>query len=110
MTRSLTDLGQQLLDAAKRAGADACDAMAVDGISHSIEVRAGKLEQAERSEGVDIGLRVFVGARQACVSASDTSPDTIPATRSTWCRSTHCKGGGSNGFRCARMRRRDPYV
>ena len=77
MTRSLTDLGQQLLDAAKRAGADGCDAMAVDGISHSIEVRAGKLEQAERSEGVDIGLRVFVGARQACVSASDTSPDTI---------------------------------
>lgn len=77
MTRSLTDLGQQLLDAAKRAGADAYDAMAVDGISHSIEVRAGKLEQAERSEGVDIGLRVFVGARQACVSASDTSPDTI---------------------------------
>jgi len=77
MKRSLTDLGQQLLDAAKRAGADGCDAMAVDGISHSIEVRARKLEQAERSEGVDIGLRVFVGARQACVSASDTSTDTI---------------------------------
>ena len=77
MTRSLTDLSQQLLEAAKRAGADACDAMAVDGISHSIEVRARKLEQAERSEGVDIGLRVFVGARQACVSASDTSSDAI---------------------------------
>ncbi len=63
MTRSLTDLSQQLLEAAKRAGADACDAMAVDGISHSIEVRASKLEQAERSEGVDICLRVFVCVR-----------------------------------------------
>ena len=46
MKRSLVDLGQQLLDAAKRAGADACDAMVVDGVSHSIEVRGGQLEQA----------------------------------------------------------------
>ena len=43
MKRSLVDLGQQLLDAAKRAGADACDAMAVDWVSHSIEVRGGQL-------------------------------------------------------------------
>jgi PmbA protein len=77
MSRSLNDLGQELLDAAKQVGADAADAMAINSISHSIEVRVGKLEQAERSEGVDIGLRVFVGAGQACVSASDTSADTI---------------------------------
>ena len=37
MTQSLDDLGQQLLDAAKSAGASAADALAVDGISHSIE-------------------------------------------------------------------------
>ena len=77
MKRSLVDLGQQLLDAAKRAGADACDAMAVDGVSHSIEVRGGQLEQAERAEGIDIGLRVMLGARQACVSASDISAEAI---------------------------------
>lgn len=66
-----------LLAAARKAGADAADAMAVDGTSVSIDVLNGKLEHAERSEGVDIGLRVMIGQRQACVSASDTSAATI---------------------------------
>ena len=77
MTQSLADLTQAMLDAAKRAGADRADAIAVDGTSVSIDVRGGALEQAERSEGVDIGLRVLVGQRQACVSSSDTKPDTL---------------------------------
>ena len=77
MTRSLDALTAQILDAAKAAGADAADAIAVDGTSVSINVRAGALEQAERSEGVDIGLRVLVGQKQACVSASDTNPATL---------------------------------
>mgnify|MGYP001792325802 FL=1 len=77
MTQSLSDLSDQILRAAKRAGADAADAIAVDGTSLSITVREGALEQAERSEGIDIGLRVFVGQRQACVSSSDTKPDTL---------------------------------
>ena len=77
MTQSLSDLTAQILDAARKAGADAADAIAVDGTSQSITVRAGALEQAERSEGVDIGLRVFVGQRQACVSSSDTKADTL---------------------------------
>jgi len=77
MTQSLSDLSDQILAAAKRAGADSADAIAVDGTSLSITVREGALEQAERSEGIDIGLRVFVGQRQACVSSSDTKPDTL---------------------------------
>lgn len=77
MTQSLSDLSDQILQAAKRAGADAADAIAVDGTSISITVREGALEQAERSEGIDIGLRVFVGNRQACVSSSDTKPETL---------------------------------
>jgi len=77
MTQSLSDLSDQILLAAKRAGADAADAIAVDGTSLSITVREGALEQAERSEGIDIGLRVFVGQRQACVSSSDTKPHTL---------------------------------
>ncbi len=77
MTQSPEQLCQALLDAAKQAGADGGDAMAAEGNSLSIEVRDGKLEQAERSEGVDIGLRVFVGKRQAQVSSSDTSLSTI---------------------------------
>lgn len=77
MTQPLSDLTQQLLDAARSAGADAADAIAVDGTSVSIAVRGGALEQADRSEGVDVGLRVLVGQRQACVSSSDTKPETI---------------------------------
>ncbi|MCR8724939.1 TldD/PmbA family protein [Frigidibacter sp. ROC022] len=73
----LPDLTQALLDAARKAGAESADALAVDGLSLSVDVRQGKLEQAERSEGTEIGLRVLIGQRQACVSASDTRPETI---------------------------------
>ncbi len=74
---ALSDLTDALLSAARNAGADAADAIAVDGTSISIDVRQGRLEQAERSEGIDIGLRVFIGQQQACVSSSDVKPDTI---------------------------------
>jgi PmbA protein len=79
MTASLSDLTSALLDAARRAGAETADALAVSGTAVSIEIRKQALEQAERAEGVDIGLRVLVGGRQACVSASDTSAATIAA-------------------------------
>lgn len=78
-TRPLEDLTQAMLDAARRAGADAADALAVQGSSTSIDIRAGRLETAERAEGTDLGLRVLVGRRQACVSVSDTSDATIAA-------------------------------
>ncbi|NSX53789.1 TldD/PmbA family protein [Parasulfitobacter algicola] len=73
----LSALTQALITAAQKAGADTADAIAIDGTSISIDVRAGKIEQAERSEGTDIGLRVLVGQRQACVSASDTRQETL---------------------------------
>ncbi|MDH5529897.1 MAG: TldD/PmbA family protein [Paracoccaceae bacterium] len=77
MSDRLETLTAVLLSAAQKAGADAADALAVDGRSVSVDVRAGKLEQAERSEGIEIGLRVLIGQRQACVSASDISDRTI---------------------------------
>jgi PmbA protein len=79
MTPSLSDLAHALLDAARKAGAESADALAVSGTALSIEIRKGALEQAERSEGMDIGLRVLMGRRQACVSASDTSAATLQA-------------------------------
>ncbi|MGR3465881.1 TldD/PmbA family protein [Limimaricola sp.] len=77
MTASLADLTDRMLAAARRAGAEAADAVAVDGTALSIDVREGRLEQAERSEGVDIGLRVLIGRRQAVVSSSDARDATI---------------------------------
>ncbi|NEY90159.1 TldD/PmbA family protein [Tabrizicola oligotrophica] len=79
MPEMLQRLTQALLDAARKAGAESADAMALDGSATSIDIRGGALEQAERSEAVEIGLRVLIAGRQACVSASDTSLATIAA-------------------------------
>lgn len=73
----LEALTQALLTAAARAGADQADAVALDASAVSVDVRAGALEHAERADGVEIGLRVLVGGRQASVSASDHSARTI---------------------------------
>src|SRR5213083_2438113 len=68
------DLLQDLVARAKKAGADAADAIVVEGISLSHARRLGKTEKLERSEGRDLGLRILVGTRQAMVSTSDRSP------------------------------------
>lgn len=60
----------RLVEAAKKAGADACDAVAITGVSLSVDVREGKVEETERAEGDDVTLRVFVGKRTASVSAN----------------------------------------
>ncbi|WP_299082040.1 TldD/PmbA family protein [uncultured Ruegeria sp.] len=77
MTRTPEEISRQLLDAARTAGAEAADAIVIDGSSVSVEVRGGALEHAERSEGTDLGLRVFLGKRQAIVSSSDKRPETL---------------------------------
>lgn len=61
-----------LLDVAKSQGATSSDAVIVSSSSTSVSIRGGELEDLERSENSDVGLRVFVGARQAIVSSSDT--------------------------------------
>ncbi|TIX52288.1 MAG: TldD/PmbA family protein, partial [Mesorhizobium sp.] len=62
-----------LVEAAKRAGADAADAVAVRGRSTGVSVRLGKVEGTEASESEDVSLRVFVGKRVASVSATAAS-------------------------------------
>jgi PmbA protein len=72
---ALTELAERLVGAAHRAGADAADALAVRAVSLGVEVREGAVEESERSEGDDLGLRVFVGRRQAAVSTNDIKID-----------------------------------
>jgi PmbA protein len=72
---ALTDRAERLVKAALGSGADAADAVAVRGMSLSIEVRDGAVEESERAEGDDLGLRVLVGKRQAVVSTNDTASD-----------------------------------
>ncbi len=68
-----------LLDAAKRCGADAADALFVEGVSSSVSYRLGKLEDVERAENYDIGLRVFLGQQVAFISSTDHSADALAA-------------------------------
>jgi PmbA protein len=74
---ALSTLAERLVEAAIRAGADAADAVAVRGVSQGVEVRDGRVEESERSEGDDVGLRVLVGQRQAVVSTNDVSGDGV---------------------------------
>ncbi len=72
-----TSLLATLLDKAKKAGADAADALFVNGISLSTSYRLGKPEDLERSEGHDLGLRVLLGRQQAMVSTTDFAEDAL---------------------------------
>ncbi|MCE1234866.1 MAG: TldD/PmbA family protein [Hyphomicrobiales bacterium] len=67
---ALEAAARRLVEAARRAGADQADAVAVRGVSLSVGVRLGAVEDSERSEGDDFGLRVFVGRRHATVTAN----------------------------------------
>ena len=80
-SRSLGDLVAKLVEAGRRAGADACDAVAVRSRSTSVSVRLGKVEGTEASESDDVSLRVFVGRRVASVSANATSDPATLAER-----------------------------
>lgn len=69
----LIDRVAALVEAARRAGADAADAVAVRGRSTGVSVRLGKVENTSASESDDVALRVFVGRRVASISATPAS-------------------------------------
>ncbi|HEX7969290.1 MAG TPA: metallopeptidase TldD-related protein [Stellaceae bacterium] len=70
--RALLD---DLVARARRAGADAADAVLFEGVSLSHAQRLGRTEKLERSESYDLGLRVIIGKRQAIVSSNDRGAD-----------------------------------
>lgn len=67
---TLLSRATQLIDLARKAGADAADAVVVRSRSQSVSVRLGKVEGTESSESDDFSLRVFIGKRVASVSAN----------------------------------------
>jgi len=77
MTNDLLTLLDDCISRARKAGADAADALAFDSQSLSIARRLDKPERLERSESRDLGLRVFVGQRQAMVSTSERTPEAL---------------------------------
>jgi PmbA protein len=69
------DRAASLVELARRKGADAADAVYVGERSQGVSVRLGELEDVHRSEGEEIGLRVFVGKRNATAASSDLSKE-----------------------------------
>ena len=69
-----SQLLHDVVGAALKAGADAAEAVGAERRALSVTVRMGELEEVEREESRDLGLRVFIGRRQAVVSGSDLSP------------------------------------
>ncbi len=84
MTSQQTDgrkeqITQDLVQSALKAGAGAADAVIFESNSQEASYRLGKLEDVERSESQDLGLRVFVGKQQASVSTTDFSNTALDA-------------------------------
>ena len=83
MHSKLRKLTKKLLFEAEKAGADKADVIALGDFSISVDILSGSLEKAERSESTEIGLRVIINKKQACVSSSllDDSSLKIAAER-----------------------------
>jgi PmbA protein len=73
------DKAEQLVERARTAGAEAADAIYVGERSSGVQVRKGALEDVHRSEGEEIGLRVFLGTKSASVASSDLSDEALSA-------------------------------
>jgi len=65
------NLLDDLLAKVKRAGADAADAVLIDATSLAVGMRLGKVETLDRAESGDLGVRVFIGKKQAIASSTD---------------------------------------
>jgi PmbA protein len=73
------DKAEKLVEQARAAGAEAADAIYVGERSSGVQVRKGALEDVHRSEGEEIGLRVFLGSKSASVASSDLSDEALSA-------------------------------
>lgn len=68
---------EDLVSKALKKGAAAVEAVRIQGASTSVSYRLGEIEEVERSEAHDLGLRVLIGKQQAFVSSNDTKADTL---------------------------------
>ncbi|WP_411817305.1 TldD/PmbA family protein [Hyphococcus sp. DH-69] len=76
-SKTAQDILATLIADATAAGAEAADAVFYHSVSHGVSWRMGNLEDVERAEGSDLGLRVIVGKKQASVSTTDHSRQSL---------------------------------
>jgi PmbA protein len=67
----------EAIELAMKNGASGADALYAKSSSTGVTMRKGTLEELERSESADLGLRVFLGQQQAIVSTSTMDPPAI---------------------------------
>lgn len=77
MNNNLELIANTLLDMSKRAGAEAAEVIGIEKKSLNVDVLNEQLESVERSEATDIGLRVILDGRQACLSTSDLRKESL---------------------------------
>lgn len=77
MNNNIEVIASALLDMSKKAGAEAAEVIGLEKKSLNVNVLNGMLEGVERSEAIDIGLRVIVEGRQACLSSSDVREESL---------------------------------
>jgi PmbA protein len=77
--RKAQDLLGAVIDQARRAGADAADVVLYHAVSHGVSWRMGSLEDVERSEALDLGVRLLFGKRQATVSTTEIKSEALAA-------------------------------
>ena len=77
MNNNIEVIASALLDMSKKAGAEAAEVIGLEKKSLNVDVLNGMLEGVERSEAIDIGLRVIVEGRQACLSCSDVREESL---------------------------------
>jgi len=75
----LREVTHELVTRARRAGADAADAVAGESDGLEVGVRLGEIEKLKRSRERRAGLRVFVGSATAIASSGDLSISGIDA-------------------------------
>jgi PmbA protein len=70
-------IAESLVERGIAAGATAADVLYAGERSSGVQVRLGEIDSVSRSEGEQIGLRLFVGQRSATAASSDLSGEAL---------------------------------
>ena len=83
--QDLKQLAADMLDLAKKQGADGAEVIIADGETFSVQVRLSAVERLTKAREKRLGLRVFIGNRSASVSTSDFSREALRRLVSDTC-------------------------
>ena len=83
--RQLSDISEQMLNEAKKAGADAAECAVSRSQGLSVTVRMGEVETVEHNRDKSMVISVYFGQRTGSASTSDFTPEAIKDTVRSAC-------------------------